>query len=734
MTETFGDADLFVSPPESSPDGEDHTGSEEDPFTSIVRARDAIRDRMAAGRFDGPLTVWLRGGRYPRVSQAQYRASAQGRPISDPNVTGRYPDAEPLYFGPEDAAPVTYAAYPGERPVIDGGQRIDGWETTTVNGVEAWRTTVDAVAEGEWRFRSLFVDGERRPRARWPTDGWFEVVDPDPVPKDHRRDLWNTVGERGRSFSVDAAGALDDGDGGPVREWHDPDTIEALIPHKWIQNRSPLAWTAPESDQVGLERYPLAVLDGGERVAFENVREALSEPGEWYCDRESGELLYIPLESEKPAETSVVAPRVDQLVTVDGEPQDPVEHLRFEGLTFRHADWSHPTRLDEETRVTVDRRHPDGTQMVGWGIEYEGAATSAQAQMAVPGAVDFRDARHCGLEECTIEHTGYYGVGFRAGCKGNRIEGCRLRDLGAGGIKFDGVNVTHPSDRYVENNHVSDCTIVRGGRVFPAAVGVCLRHARDTTVVHNDIQDMFYTGVSVGWTWEFGDCVERNNRIEANHISDIGQGVLSDLGGIYTIGVQPGTRIAGNLIHGIECYDYGGNGIYPDAGSSSLVIEDNVVFDADCGLHQHYGRENVVRNNVLVGGWEGGVSLSNPDTAGPYRPLTLEGNVIVSDWSVIAGGYAYDGEAEILRSDCNLLWNPEGPVRFTGHSEGASVPDLDFEAWQERGYDRNSRVADPEFQETASHQYRLPEDGPATALGIETPALENVGARPPSER
>jgi len=185
MPDPFEDGDLYVAP-----DGDDGNGrtspeptDEDGPFRSIVRARDAIRDRLAAGTFDGPTTVWLRGGRYPRVPRPQRRATADGSPLDDPGTLGRYPDAEPLRFGPADAAPVTYAAYPGEEPVIDGGRRIDGWEAATVDGRDVWRTTIEAVADGDWFFRSLFVDGERRPRARHPSTGWFEVAGPDPVPE-----------------------------------------------------------------------------------------------------------------------------------------------------------------------------------------------------------------------------------------------------------------------------------------------------------------------------------------------------------------------------------------------------------------------------------------------------------------------------------------------------------------------------------------------------------------------
>jgi len=215
--------------------------------------------------------------------------------------------------------------------------------------------------------------------------------------------------------------------------------------------------------------------------------------------------------------------------------------------------------------------------MMARGHDYDGAATSSRGRVAVPGVIDARDARHCALVDCTVEHVGYYAVGFRAGCRDSRVVGCTRADLEAGGVKLDGVNVTHPRDRWVRGNRVTDCEIRDGGRVFPEGVGVFARHSRATTIAHNHVHDLFYTGISVGWTWGFADCVERNNRVERNHVHDIGRGLLSDMGGIYTLGVQPGTRVAENLIHGVERFDYGGKGIYPDEGSSHLTVQDSVV-------------------------------------------------------------------------------------------------------------------------------------------------------------
>ena len=91
-----------------------------------------------------------------------------------------------------------------------------------------------------------------------------------------------------------------------------------------------------------------------------------------------------------------------------------------------------------------------------------------------------------------------------------------------------------------------------------SAVGILSMHSFGNTLSHNHIYDLYYTGISCGWVWGYADSVSKNNRIEKNHIHDLGHGLLSDMGGIYTLGVQPGTVLRGNLIHDVEKANYGG--------------------------------------------------------------------------------------------------------------------------------------------------------------------------------
>jgi hypothetical protein len=235
-------------------------------------------------------------------------------------------------------------------------------------------------------------------------------------------------------------------------------------------------------------------------------------------------------------------------------------------------------------------------------------------------------------------------------------------------------------------------------------------------------------------------------RIEKNHIHDIGQGVLSDMGGVYTLGIQPGSTIRGNRIHGVKAAGYGGWAIYPDEGSSHLVIEDNVAHDTTGHVfHQHYGNENTVRNNVFAFGGEGVLALSRGPAHNGGRgalAFTLERNILVSDGRpVIASGLSDDAAEAADRpflSDLNLFWDVSGAPVALGDGHGAGKGGLrktyDLAGWQALGLDRHSLAADPRFVDLAARDLRLAPESPALALGFRPIDLSDVGPRPRGPR
>lgn len=656
------------------------------PWATLAGARDALRRLRAEGAVSGDIVVRL----HP----------------------GRYPIATPLQFGPEDGHTAYVAAEEGAA-VLDGGVRLQGWRETAENGRRLWTLDLPDAALGRWVFRSLFVDGQRRPRARWP------------------------------KFSPDAAGArnvlrigeirfpekrnLFDGDSffrprpGDVESWPSLPDSEIVLLHYWVETRLGRPRLDPRTGWIECERRSVFNLyesfgDELARYYIDNLREALTEPGEWYLDRAAGRVFYLPKPGERPDATEVVAPRVHAFVRANGAAfnrgPDPlgvfeprrIEGLRFEGMVFRHADWFHALA----DFLAHDRQR----------LEDRPLGAAPQAASHVPAAIEFRQATGCAVERCRIEHIGFNAIEFGGGCRDGAVRGCRLRDLGAGGVRVDGAELDGSSAERTSGIAVEDNVIENYGRVFHQGVGVLLMRAFNCRIAHNEIARGCYTGISCGWSWGYRDTVTHNNLIENNLIHDIGQGVLSDMGGIYLLGVQPGTVVRGNHIYGVESASYGGWGIYPDEGSSHLLIEGNWVHDTQgAAFCIHYGREIVVRDNVF--GPTRQEALVRVTRGEGHVSAILMHNVLMGPAPALYEG-AYGGDIRAaVRSDANLIAFPPDAIPPCRHPEfRKDVPHkISFRDWQRAGHDRQSVVAAARAK-VAGGALTFSARSPALALGF----------------
>ncbi|MFN8095179.1 MAG: right-handed parallel beta-helix repeat-containing protein [Vicinamibacteria bacterium] len=621
---------------------------------------------------------------------------------------GRYRLASTLELTPEDSH-VTWAAAEGERPVLTGSVPVAGWRLRREGALAVWAADVRALVPPGRAPRALFVDGERRPRPRLPKTGYWRIesVPGRPLGADH----WKTLFDGGDAFVAAPA---------TVAGWTALGDVEAVVLHFWIEERLALASFDPASRLVRTARKSLMALvdeagDAYPRYFVENVREALA-PGEWYFDRTKGELLYAPRAGETPQRTRVELPVLDTLLVVAGAPDRPVEAVRFEGVSFEQS--------------AVPEAEP-----------------AVQAAVSVPGAIVLRHARGVAIEDGRLAGLGGYGVEIGEGCRDVRVAGSELVDLGAGGVKVDGSDAAGAAAGRTSGVRITDDSIHAIGRVFPSAVGVLVRHASDVEIAHDAIYDTYYTAISAGWVWGYAPSVTNAIRIVKNDIHDIGQGVLSDMGGVYTLGIQPGSVVRGNHVRDVRAAGYGGWAIYPDEGSSHIVIEDNVAHDTTGHVfHQHYGNENVVRNNVFAFGREGVVAISRGPAWNGGRgrlALTLSGNVLVADRvPLVAAGLSGDAEAYAAArrfdSDLNVLWDASGEPPRLGDGQGAGRGGLRksyaFAEWQALGLDRHSVVADPGFVDAARRDLRLRPDSPALALGFRPIDLADVGPRPKERR
>ncbi|MDB6038917.1 MAG: hypothetical protein JWM99_2758, partial [Verrucomicrobiales bacterium] len=640
------------------------------PVATVARARDAVRALRKIMKEPQRVRVVLRGGMY-------------------------YLDA-PVEFGPEDSGvegtPVIYLAATGEKVVLSGGRHVDGGHLGVVNHRSAWIVNVLGVKEGQWHFRELFVNGARRPRTRLPRKGEYRI-----------ESLPGYTGDFLRSPTkrfVFSTGNID-------ATWPNLHDVEVVGITRWLDNRLPIESVDAQTRTVTFDRSSLFALHSGNRPEpywVENVLEALDSPGQWYLDRTRGELYYLPQPGEDVSAAEIIAPRLTQVIRVIGQKGEPVHDLRFEGLFFAHTEWQPP----------------------------DDYASSLQAGIDVPGALLFDYAERCAVTDGGIEHIGNYGIEVGVGCADIEIARNRILDIGAGGIRIGHFFSweTDGSGRLTERGLARKSAMPKGshsrritvdgneiahlGRFTPEAVGVFVGDNAECKIVHNHIYDLFYSGISMGSVQDFGPVQASNNIVEYNNIHDIGQGMLSDLGGIYACST-PGSRIAHNVVHDVSRRDYGGWGIYLDEGCHDLLIEKNVVFHCqDGGLFAHHNRDIVTENNIFA--LNHGSQVDRGGISG--FELTFRRNIVFFREGSAVGSYGIESSGrQLCKFDRNLYWNAAGGLIQFGSKT--------FEQWLATGQDKESLIADPMFVNPEKGDFTLRPNSPAGKIGFEV--LVGVG-------
>jgi hypothetical protein len=635
-------AEIFISPAGS--DG--NPGTAEKPLSTLVAARDAIRQQ----RLQEP-------GLAARVIVAD----------------GTYQLHETVEFTPEDSG-VIYEAAPGAKPLFSGGTRITGWEK---QGEHLWQAKVPEVAAGQWYFEQLWVNGRRATRARTPNEDWTYMRGAtakglDPI--------------TGKEAALNHAMIIGYPDtfaplaGVPQERLSD---VTAVVYHSWEISRHRGRFFDPKNawlyvTEINANTGPYIDFAAGKRYHLENFRAALDAPGEWFLDRD-GTLLYWPLPGEHMSKAEIVAPRVGQFIRIKGEAEKPVENLTFRGLRFLHGQY-----------ILPPGGHADG-----------------QAANDIPAVILADDARRITIEDCEIAHVGLYAIWFRSGCDGNTVRHCCLHDLGAGGVRVGNGWITDgaPSRRVSSHNTVENNIIRGGGRIHYGAIGVWIGHSSDNVIAHNEISDFVYSGISVGWVWDYSESAAKRNRIEYNHIHHLGSGVLGDMAGIYTLGLSEGTVIRGNYIHHLRSSPDMVFGIYLDQASSGIEVRDNLVHDVGTAcFYQHFGRGNLVENNIFAFPLQ--TSLWRRIVE-PHESFRAERNLMVGPGASFFGGTVTQGKVSL---DRNLYWPAEGKT--------ADFGGMGFADWQQLGQDKNSVLADPGFSNLARRDFHLAADSPALRLGF----------------
>ena len=576
-----------------------------------------------AARSDGPLAS-LDGARRA-IRQLPHPLT---EPVQVTFAAGRYRLREEVRFTAEDsgsaAAPITYRAAPGAEVVFDGGQPVPGVTQATSSGRERWTGQLPA---GTGPVQQLWVEGRRAPRGRAFNAGYRFVrgmEEQSPLGNGMFRQKVRLAAEELELFRSASAAEISDA---VVQFYHKWDNTRRRVESVDFADRSITV--------VGGPTKPWNPLDHSTGLQIENLPRLLDEPGEWFVARD-GRVTYLPRPGETLGAAALTYPVAPRFLSFLGDAQRKVSGLHFVGLKFRHAKGVDDTDLFNPNQAAVS---------------------------TVDGVVLLEHAQGLTFRDCEFAHFGGYGISLRQGCVQNRLERCLVTDAGAGAVRIGNLAEARTPAERVVGNVVHDCILRDGGLLYPCAVGVWVGFAEETAITHNEISDFYYTGISVGWRWGYAASSAKRNRIEWNHIHHLGKGILSDMGGVYTLGPSEGTSVSHNHIHDVRCFSYGGWGLYNDEGSTGITMEGNVVHDTtDGGYHQHYGKDNVVRNNVLA---FADLYQFKRSRAEEHRSFTLERNLIVFDKGGLMGGVWTGSTANFLLKG-NLYWDYSGrPVTFT---------------------------------------------------------------------
>lgn len=534
---------------------------------------------------------------------------------------GTYAQYEPVFIRPEDSgtpqSPTMICGAEGEKVVLSGGVEIKNWK-------KSGKLLVTDVPDFNGRpldFRQLWVNGKKAVRAR-------DVSDFENMARIIRNDKQNQL----LWVPAKAVKAIQKA---PYAEMvlHQMWAVSFLrIKSITIQGDSAaVRFHNPESN-IQFERpWPQPMIAPGRNSAFylTNAFELLDQPGEWYHDIRTHKLYYYPLKDENV--TEVIAPAIETLVQVEGTTDRPVENVFFKNIQFSYTTWMRPSEkghvpLQAGMYMTEGYKlRPQIARVDNHKLDNQGWLGRGAAAVTVAGA------NNINFESCNFEHTGFSGLDYIAGTNGGKAEGCVFKDIAGNGLvagSFSPASLeTHlpynPADKReicsgltISNNVFTDVTNEDWG-----CVAIAAGYVKNTAIEHNDISEVSYSGISVGWGWNRDLTDVQSNRITANRIYRYGKHMY-DVAAIYTLGAQPKTMISENCISDIYAPGYVHDPhhwfyLYTDEGSSFITVKNNWV-PAEKFLQNANGPNNLWTNN---NGYVHDSIKLNAGLEGKYRHL-----------------------------------------------------------------------------------------------------------------
>ncbi len=591
-------------------------------------------------------------------------------------------------FDEKDKSNVTYKAYKDEKVVFSSGAAYSGFKKCLVNGVSAFKKYVGK----DICFNTLFDESKMLELGRYPSEGYLKVkavTDEDILLKP----------EVDAEYHSSYGGMYIDSDA--LNDFKNLSDITVKILHFWKDETLHISDYESKSGHLSFDKGSSMTINKEDRFFFLNVFEGLNKPGQWYLDKSDGMLYVIPEEEIEPDDYTVWGSTVETLVSING-----VDSISFENIIFR-----------------------------GNGNSYLTEREFSQAAYDVNSCVSIKNANNFFIKNCEFRDISACSVFMGESVKNAKVDSCIFNNIGAQAVYVRGVNVDVNDTRVTKDICITNNIISGYGRNYYNAVAVLVIHANSVEVAHNEIHDGYYTAVSVGWIWGYAYSVTYNNKICDNLIYDIGQGWLSDMGGIYTLGKQSGTIISGNVIHNVAADPgeggYGGWGIYLDEGSSYITVEKNLVYA--CGndaYHLHYGSYNTVRNNIFALSGKSQfrvVSALNRVTPedGSKKTVDLYNNIFLTDDKTCAVSLIRDKSAWNERD--NLYWDlTNGGDIYVDINENPDKS-MGINTAVRKGYITSPIIADPMFKDAGDFDFKLSENSPVVKSGFEVWDYQSAG-------
>ncbi|WP_435132768.1 L-rhamnose mutarotase [Formosa sp. A9] len=523
-------------------------------------------------------------------------------------LEGTYFLNTPIFIRPEDSgtatSPTIIEAYKDSKPIISGGMRVPNWKKAgSVNGLKSgtvWVADAPKQAGTLLNYRQLWVNGVKATRAKSTTGSkmnrilsWDKASETCWIPLENK----SLAYEAGMEMCIQQWWAIANLRISDIEVKGDSAKLSFLQPESKIQSEHP--WPAPWISKT----------TGNSPFYLNNALAFLDEPGEWYLDKANAKLYYYPRKGEQLNNLEVVVPVLENLVTVKGTIDNLVEHVHFKGISFQHSNWLRPS---EQGHVPLQA----GMYLLdAYKLKVPGTPDKAglenQGWIGRPrAAMEINYAHNLLVEGCEFTHLSSTGLDLHRGTKHNVVSGNLFKDIGGSGINVgvfsDEAFETHlpynPKDsrEICEYERITDNLITDVTNEDWGTVGISAGFVKDITIAHNEISEVSYTGIGLGWGWTKTVNVMQNNTVKGNYIHHYGKH-LYDVAAIYTLSAQPKSVITENVVEDIYYNPYAHDPyhwfyLYTDEGSSYFTVENNWV-PSEKFLQNANGPDNVWQNN-----------------------------------------------------------------------------------------------------------------------------------------